>query len=122
MAQRGAFGGTVLRSDRAGGSWTSRPWYGTELALVFTVGLQGSNADVHVDGRRVATVSTYDPRTKQRQTRYLLRGLSPDTPHTVTVVNRPRDPPPHPARSRRVRRHVDTVRGRNFCRLRGSSA
>ncbi len=89
VPHRGAFARSVLRSRSAGGSWTSRPWYGTELALAFAVGPRGSTAEVFVDGRRLAAVSTYDPRTKQRQLRYLVRGLAPDRAHTVTVVNKP---------------------------------
>lgn len=89
VPHRGAFARSVLRSRAAGGSWTSKPWYGTELGLAFAVGPRGSMADVVVDGRRLATVSTYDPRAKHRQLRYVVRGLAPDRAHTVTVVNKP---------------------------------
>lgn len=60
------------------------------MALTFGVGPRGSNADVLVDGRRVGTVSTYDAKARQRQTRYVVRDLAPGRPHTVAVVNRPR--------------------------------
>lgn len=89
LRQPGAFAGSVLRSRSAGGSWTSGPWYGTELALAFSAGPRGSSAEVSVDGRRLAAVSTYEPRAKQRQLRYLVRGLAPGRAHTVTVTNKP---------------------------------
>lgn len=88
---RGAFGGTLLRSTRVGGSWTSKAFYGTELALIFGVGPRGSSADVFIDGRHAGTVSTYDATAQQRQTRFLVRNLVPGRKHTVTVANRPRD-------------------------------